>query len=119
MDLTPFKYTPEGIFYYKHIFDDELKPLLQRINKQRLDSIFSKLHTQRLTIRKSKFDHLQHLVELKVLKRENPKVEIKISRELVKIRIVEYKPSERSDIGSLRKRWYYYYLESSEPTPSM
>lgn len=64
VDLRSLKYSVVGNIYFKIDFDDEYSELPQRVNKKHAllkEVAYKKLHSERLKIKKSKFDHLQQL----------------------------------------------------------
>lgn len=60
-DIRALQYLPEGIIKYKTNFDDEYVKLPIRPKPVKSNVVFPQLYTERLPIKKSKFDHLQQL----------------------------------------------------------
>lgn len=63
VDIRALKYSPDGNIFYKLDFDSEYQPLPQRARASNsiININLPKLHTERLKIKKSKFEHLQQL----------------------------------------------------------
>lgn len=64
-DIRALKYSPEGVIYYKTDFNDSYKLLSQRTKRIDFSSVkYKRLYSERLKIKKSKYDHLQQLKPL-------------------------------------------------------